>query len=250
MSKGDKNEKVYTNHPYVSYKETHKGKQYISGKLTKINNTRHYDFTDCRLTPAETREYFKNNKWEIIIGFQTRNPMHRSHFELTQYALREMGPTSKLFLNPVVGETQVSDIDYFVRTKCYKAILNRYENNQVLFGLLPLAMRMAGPKEACLHALIRKNYGCTHFIVGRDHAGPSYKTKEGKNFYDPYAAQILLKKYEKEIGIISIVSQNIVYNKTKEIYQPINEVGKEDIVLELSGTQQRNLLNSGQEIPS
>lgn len=241
---------IDSNHPYVAYKESHKGKQYISGKLTKINNTRHYDFTDCRLTPIQTREYFKNNKWEIIIGFQTRNPMHRSHFELTQYALREMGPNSKLFLNPVVGETQVSDIDYFVRTKCYKAILNRYENDQVLFGLLPLAMRMAGPKEACLHALIRKNYGCTHFIVGRDHAGPSYKTKEGKNFYDPYAAQILLKQYEKEIGIISIVSQNIVYNKTKDTYQPINEVGKEDIILELSGTQQRNLLNSGQEIPS
>jgi len=153
-----------TNHPYVKYKQKHKGKYYISGSLTKINNFRHYDFIEDRKTPQEVREYFKINCWKKIVGFQTRNPMHRAHYELTKYALNEIqDPDAKLFLNPVVGETQSVDIDYNIRVHCYKKLLPYYENN-VLFGLLPLSMRMAGPREACLHALIRKNYGCIHFI--------------------------------------------------------------------------------------
>ena len=240
---------IDTNHPYVEYKQAHKGKQYISGPLTKINKVRHYDFQSDRLLPKQTREYFASRGWKTIVGFQTRNPMHRAHFELTQYALKKAANNAKLFLNPVVGETQTVDIEYFVRTRCYKEIIKKYEDDQVLLGLLPLAMRMAGPREACLHALIRKNYGCTHFVVGRDHAGPSYKTKEGKTFYGPYDAQNLLEKYEKEIGIKSIVSMQIVYNQTKNIYEPIDEVDKNDTILELSGTQQRELLRSGKEIP-
>jgi sulfate adenylyltransferase len=240
-----------TNHPYVHYKQQHKGKHYISGPLKQLNKIRHYDFKNDRLLPKQTREYFKEKGWKTIVGFQTRNPMHRAHYELTQYALKKTGVNdSKLFLNPVVGETQMVDIEYFVRTKCYKEILKKYEEDQVLLGLLPLAMRMAGPREACLHALIRKNYGCTHFVVGRDHAGPSYKTKEGKSFYDPYEAQNLLQKHASEIGIVPIVSKKIVYNQTKNIYQPTDEVDKDNTILELSGTQQRALLRAGKEIPT
>ncbi len=239
-----------TSHPYVLYKQDHKGKVYVSGPLKRINNFRHYDFKDIRITPAQSREYFKEQGWKKIIGFQTRNPMHRAHFELTKYALKSVDSDNvKLFLNPVVGETQVVDINYYTRVHCYKKIMDRYERNLVKLGLLPLAMRMAGPREACLHAIIRKNYGCTHFIVGRDHAGPSFKTINGENFYGPYDAQELFFKYSDEIGIIPIVSKMIVYNQTKNTYQPIDDVNDSDKILTLSGTEVRKRLANNLEIP-
>ena len=141
------------------------------------------------------------------------------------------------------------DIDYHIRVHCYKKIMPKYEENQAKLGLLPLAMRMAGPREACLHAVIRRNYGCTHFVVGRDHAGPSFKTKKGESFYDPYEAQELFFKYSDEIGIKPIVSKMIVFNKTKKIYQPIDEVKEHDEVLTLSGTEVRKRLRENLEIP-
>lgn len=239
-----------TNHPYVLYKESHKGKDYISGELTRVNDPRHYDFKSYRLLPSETRRYFNMRGWKTVVGFQTRNPMHRAHYELTKYALEKTGdPDAKLFINPVVGVTQTVDIDYHTRVHCYKKLLGRYEYNQVLLGLLPLTMRMAGPREACLHALVRKNFGCTHFVVGRDHAGPSFKTKEGKSFYGPYEAQELLFKHASEIGIIPIVSKMIVYNNTKNKYQPIDEVEERDEILKLSGTEVRKRLRDKEEIP-
>lgn len=239
-----------TNHPYVSYKQQHRNCQYASGNLTKINDVRHYDFVEHRMTPVETREYFKNHGWETIVGFQTRNPMHRAHFELTKYALNKTGNNNaKLFLNPVVGETQSVDIDYHTRVHCYKKMMPRYEENQATLGLLPLAMRMAGPREACLHALIRKNFGCTHFVVGRDHAGPSFKTKDGESFYGPYDAQDLFFKHADEIGIKPIVSKMIVFNNTTQEYQPIDEVPEGDEVLNLSGTEVRRRLVNNESIP-
>ena len=238
-----------TNHPYVKYKQSHKDKYYVSGKITKKNEFRHYDFIDNRLTPNEVREYFKLNNWECIVGFQTRNPMHKAHYELTKYALSKTNnKKAKLFLNPVVGITQNVDIDYNIRVHCYKEIIKKYDGN-VLLGLLPLTMRMAGPREACLHALIRKNYGCTHFVVGRDHAGPSFKTKTGESFYGPYEAQDLLFKYANEINITPIVSKMIVYNDSKSKYQPIDEVEEGDNILNLSGTEVRKRLKAGEEIP-
>ena len=241
---------VDINHPYVNYKQTHKNKYYISGPLTKINHFRHYDFKDYRKKPSEAKKYFQDNNWKTIVGFQTRNPMHKAHYELTKYALDKTNEeNAKLFLNPVVGETQSVDIDYHTRVHCYKQILSKYNNN-VLLGLLPLAMRMAGPREACLHALIRKNYGCTHFVVGRDHAGPSFKTQTGENFYGPYDAQDLFFKYSDEIGIKPIVSKMIVYNKSKDIYQPIDNIAKGDKILKLSGTEVRQRLKEGAKIPS
>ena len=239
-----------TNHPYVLYKQNHKNSFYITGKLTKINDVRHYDFKDNRLTPTQTKQYFKENGWDTVVGFQTRNPMHRAHYELTQYALSKTNDkNAKLFLNPVVGETQSVDINYHIRVHCYKEILNKYPENTVLLGLLPLTMRMAGPREACLHALIRKNYGCTHFVVGRDHAGPSFKTKNGDNFYGPYDAQELFFKYSDEIGIKPIVSKMIVFNSSKNIYQAIDNVPEGDNVLKLSGSEVRKRLRNNLEIP-
>ena len=239
-----------TNHPYVGYKQGHKAMVYVTGSMTQVNPIRHYDFMENRIKPADTRAYFESKGWKTVVGFQTRNPMHRAHYELTQYALQQTGAAdAKLFLNPVVGETQVVDIDYHVRVHCYRKMLPKYPNDSVLMGLLPLAMRMAGPREACLHALIRKNYGCTHFVVGRDHAGPSFKKENGEPFYGPYDAQNLFFKHSKEIGIEPIVSKMIVYNATKETYQAIDTVPEGDEILKLSGTEVRKRLRSGEEIP-
>lgn len=238
-----------TNHPYVQIILNQGKISNLGGPVTPINGISHYDYTELRLTPESVKKTIEENNWKTVVGFQTRNPMHRSHFELTQKALRDSGDKdSILFLNPVVGITQECDIDYHTRVKCYKALMPRY-NEKAMLSLLPLSMRMAGPKEALLHAIIRKNYGCTHFIVGRDHAGPSYKTKEGNSFYGPYEAQELLEKHAEEIGIIPLTSKMMVYVRNKEIYLPIDETTSEDNIDQISGTQQRNMLENNQPIP-
>ena len=241
------------NHPYVNYKYTQmlsKNKVYISGPLKQVNKPRFYDFLEHRKTPEETRNLFKELGWKTVVGFQTRNPMHKAHYELTKYALNKTEDDhAKLLLNPVVGQTQSVDIDYSTRVHCYKEMLKKYPNDTVLLNLLPLTMRMAGPREACLHALIRKNYGCSHFVVGRDHAGPSFKTKDGDSFYGPYDAQELFFKFAEELGIKPIVSKMIVFNTTKKIYQPIDNVPETDTVLKLSGTEVRKRLKNGENIP-
>ena len=247
------------NHPYIQILNNYQKDGYIyniGGKIIDYNEVPHYDFKDLRLSPKETKEFFKQNNWKNIIGFQTRNPMHRSHFELTKYALNNL-EDSKLLLHPVVGITQDCDIDYFTRVRCYKKLIKYYENEEnVKLSLLPLSMRMAGPREAVLHALIRKNYGCTHFIVGRDHAGPSSKKQNGENFYEPYEAQNLLMKYADQIGIIPIISKEIVYtidlneiDENNGKYLPIDEVNETKKVMNISGTQQRNMLKNGENIP-
>ena len=249
-----------TNHPYVKilHDEYEQGFTfYIGGTIEKFKLPPHYDFESLRLTPQETKDFFKKHGWSKIVAFQTRNPMHRSHFELTQYALKIAGPDSNLFLNPVVGITQDCDIEYTTRVKCYQKLLQYYESNTCLLNLLPLSMRMAGPREAIWHAQIRKNYGCTHFVVGRDHAGPSYKQKNGEDFYGPYDAQELLIEHAEEIGIEPITSKMIVYTLPKDEsnemngkYVPIDEVDEDkSIVKKISGTQQREMLRTGVPIP-
>jgi sulfate adenylyltransferase len=258
-----------SNHPYHSIIMDNKGKRYIggkfiknddlngkfiknddlNGKLTKMRLPLHYDFMDLRYTPEGTKEYFKKNGWTTIIGFQTRNPLHRSHYELTRFALKEVGEDAKLLLHPSVGVTQDCDIDYHTRVRCYKKLMDKYPEDTVLLSLLPLSMRMAGPREAVWHALIRKNYGCTHFIVGRDHAGPSYKKKDGSPFYGPYEAHELLTRLEGKIGIKIVMSPSIVYVKELCEYRRENEVSKDMTVLNISGTEQRDMLSKEVEIP-
>lgn len=246
------------NHPYVSilnklYKDSNNDLWYVGGSLEKINIPPHFDFQEDRLTPEQTKVYFADNNWTTIVGFQTRNPMHRSHLELTKYALKQVTKTidqPKLLVQPIVGVTQECDIDYYTRVKCYKLIMKEYPENTAKLALLPLSMRMAGPREAMWHALIRKNYGCTHFIVGRDHAGPSSKKKNGKNFYGPYEAHELLEKYKNEIGIEIVMSKMIVYVKDIQDYIPIDEVPEGMEVLNISGTEQRRMLRNGENIPA
>ena len=249
-----------TNHPYVNILQTQFDEGYIyniGGKIIDAKLPPHYNFTEYRLTPKETNEYFRENGWSKIVAFQTRNPMHRSHYELTQYALKVAGKHSSLFLNPVIGVTQDCDIDYTTRVKCYKELMKYYNKDNAILNLLPLTMRMAGPREAIWHAQIRKNYGCTHFVVGRDHAGPSYKKKDGTDFYGAYDAQELLLKYSDEIGIIPIISKMIVYvlpkNETNLMngkYMPIDTVDEDNnIIMKISGTEQREMLKNGIKIP-
>lgn len=245
------------NHPHVAFLRklmaeapaTH----YVGGKVTPLQPIPHYDYKDIRRTCTQTRALFKACRTKTVVGFQTRNPMHRCHLALTQYALKASGdPSALLFLNPAVGPTQPGDVPYPTRVRCYQHILRRYkyeERDRILLNLLPLAMRMAGPREACLHALMRKNHGCTHFVVGRDHAGPSTKTTSGNAFYAPYAAQELLTKHAHQIGIKPIYSKMLVYDPVNDAYVTLEEMDEPSRALKLSGTELRRRLRSGEAIP-
>ena len=237
------------NHPYMKMLLENKTNKYIGGKVTAINGVNHFDFSEYRKTPQQLRELFKEKGWDKVVAFQTRNPMHRSHYELTKYALRKAGSDAKLLIHPVVGITQECDIDYYTRVKCYKKILSHYEKDSVELSLLNLSMRMAGPREALLHAIIRKNHGCTHFIIGRDHAGPSYKRKDSKSFFGPYDAQELVEKYSNEIGITLIKAKMISYVEGLDKYLPADEIPEGYSIKNISGTQQREMLRNNVKIP-
>lgn len=238
------------NHPFVDrILSWPAGTCYLGGPVKELNGVKHFDFTALRRSPKQTKQFFEQAGWTNVVGFQTRNPMHRSHYELSLIALEEAGPDSKLLLQPVVGITQACDVDYHTRVRCYQHIIKYYPPGRVMLSLLPLSMRMAGPREALWHAIIRKNYGCTAFVVGRDHAGPSYKTKSGADFYHPYAAQNLLLNYADELGMKIIVSKNIVYSATDSKYYQEDHLPAGAQVLSISGTEQRRLLCEGEPIP-
>jgi sulfate adenylyltransferase len=233
-------------HPGVNYlmKNTHPW--YVGGTLEGVQLPAHHDFRSLRLTPAETRADFGRAGWRRIVGFQTRNPMHRAHQEMTLRAAKLV--EANLLINPSVGMTKPGDVDYYVRVRCYQHILPRYPQGTAKLALLPLAMRMAGPREAVWHGIIRKNYGCTHFIVGRDHAGPG-KDSSGKPFYGPYDAQELLQSLQEEIGVKMVPFQSMVYVENQEQYLPENEVAAGSRALNISGTELRQRLAEGREIP-
>lgn len=232
-------------HPGVYYLKHLAGEYYLGGQLSKIQLPKYYDFLPLRLSPSQLKQRFQELGWERIVAFQTRNPMHRAHLELTLRAASNYD--ANLLLHPVVGMTKPGDIDHYIRVRCYQKILQHYPR-LTLLSLLPLAMRMAGPREALWHAIIRKNYGCTHFIVGRDHAGPG-ENSQGKSFYEPYAAQDLVRQYEKAIDIQIIPFQEMVYVQQRACYVPINEIQPNEDVLTISGTELRRRLNQGMDIP-
>lgn len=236
-----------TEHPGVKYLLQQTQEYYIGGTLKALELPAHYDFTQLRKTPAELKAYFKQQGYDKIVAFQTRNPMHRAHVELTRRAGRELG--AHILIHPAVGPTKPDDIDYFTRVRGYKKLLSYYPENAVTLSLLPLAMHMAGPREALLHAIIRKNYGCTHFVVGRDHAGPG-KDSTGKDFYGPYQAQELVAQYAQEIGITPVFFKEMLYLPDEDVYKPADQIEPGVKVWSLSGTQLRNLLRTGGEIPS
>ncbi len=238
---------VSEEHPGVRYLLNDTHPWYLGGKIEGIQLPEHYDFNNLRLTPADLRHEFSRLGWRKIIAFQTRNPMHRAHYELTLRAVKDH--ESNLLIHPVVGMTKPGDIDYYTRVRCYQALLPHYPKHTVKLSLLPLAMRMGGPREAIWQAIISKNYGCTHFIVGRDHAGPGSDSR-GNHFYGPYEAQELLRQHEEELGVKMVPFKMMVYLEDKNSYIPIHEVEEGQDSLSISGTELRTRLAEGREIPA
>ena len=243
-------EKVYgttdDTHPAVAYLNDTAGPVYVGGRVHGIEPQTHYDFKMLRDTPAEARGRFRKLGWRKIVAFQTRNPLHRAHQELTFRAAKDV--QANLLIQPVVGLTKPGDINHFTRVRCYEHVLEQYPEQTTSLSLLNLAMRMAGPREAIWHAIIRKNYGCTHFIVGRDHAGPG-DDKNGNPFYGPYDAQELFAKHEEELDIAMVPFKMMVYVENKAQYVPADETEKDDKVLNISGTEFRRRLMEGLDIP-
>ncbi len=233
-------------HPAVRYLHDIAGPVYLGGAIRGLQAPVHYDFKARRDTPNELRAQFRKLGWRKVVAFQTRNPLHRAHQELTFRAAREV--QANLLIHPVVGMTKPGDVDHFTRVRCYEAVLDKYPAATTTMSLLNLAMRMAGPREAVWHGLIRRNHGCTHMIVGRDHAGPG-KNSAGRDFYGPYDAQELFKRYEDEIGLRMVDFKHMVYVQEKAQYFPANEVPAGATVLDISGTELRRRLREGVEIP-
>jgi sulfate adenylyltransferase len=235
-------------HPLVA--EMHRwGKRNISGRLRVLRLPSHYDFRELRLSPAQTRERLAATGFDNVVAFQTRNPLHRAHEELTKRAVEDVNGV--LLLHPVVGMTKPGDIDHFTRVRTYKALANKYyDQRRIVLALLPLAMRLAGPREALWHALIRRNYGANHMIIGRDHASPG-NDSTGKPFYSPYAAQELVQSLEDEVGVKVLPFGEFVYLPEEERYEDVRKIGANAVTAQLSGTQVREWYrNGGTQLPS
>ena len=215
---------------------------YLGGTIHGLEMPQHFDFPELRHTPRQLRDLLARLGWSRVIAFQTRNPMHRAHVEMIRRAARAV--EGKILLHPVVGETQADDIDHYTRMRCYEHIQRRNADIDLQLSMLPLAMRMAGPREALLHAIIRKNYGCTHLIVGRDHAGPA------GNFYPPYAAQEAIAQHEDELGIKMVPFQELSYVEELDQFLPADELEPSQTVLAVSGSELRRRLKEQLPIPS
>jgi sulfate adenylyltransferase len=234
-------------HPLVA--EMHRwGPLNISGRLRVLQLPSHYDFRELRLTPAQTRERLGNFGLSNVVAFQTRNPLHRAHEELTKRAAQAVDGV--LLLHPVVGLTKPGDVDHYTRVRAYKALAERYyDPDRILLALLPLAMRMAGPREALWHALIRRNHGANHIIVGRDHASPGLDSS-GKPFYGPYDAQELVERLGPELGMGMVPFRELVYLPDEQRYEETSKIPPQALTATLSGTQVReDYLNSGKSLP-
>jgi sulfate adenylyltransferase len=245
-------EKVYgttdTKHPIVNEMQRW-GRLNASGKLRVLQLPRHYDFTEIRRTPAETREVLEATGHTNVVAFQTRNPMHRVHEELTKRAAYAVDGV--LLLHPVVGMTKPGDVDHYTRVRVYQTLAeNYYEPDRIVLSLLPLAMRMGGPREGLWHAIIRRNYGANFLIVGRDHAGPG-KDSAGNLFYGPYDAQELVKQYEPETGVKMMPFEELLYLPDEDRYEEVSKIAPGSKTMNISGTQVReDYLAKGRLLPS
>ncbi|MFM8322669.1 MAG: bifunctional sulfate adenylyltransferase/adenylylsulfate kinase [Chloroflexota bacterium] len=234
-------------HPTVS-EMVRWGKVYVSGALKVINLPIYHDFVELRRTPAEVRAALEKMGSANVVAFQTRNPMHRIHEELTKRAAEEVG--GSLLVHPVVGMTRPGDVDHYTRVRVYRALVeNYYDRSHTLLSLFPLAMRMGGPREALWHAIIRRNYGANHLIIGRDHAGPG-KDSQGKPFYGPYEAQDMVSQYQGEVGVKPVEFKELQYLPDEDRYEEVDKVPQGARVFTISGTQVReDYLAKGRLLP-
>jgi len=233
-------------HPGVAYLLGRTNPWYVAGRIEGLSLPVHYDYRRLRRTPADLRAEFAALGWRRVVAFQTRNPMHRAHHQLTLRAAKDVG--ANLLIHPSVGMTKPGDVDHYTRVRCYQALLAHYPRNTAMLSLLPLAMRMGGPREAVWHAIIRRNYGCTHLIVGRDHAGPG-SDASGQPFYRPYDAQELLAKHSGELGVEMVPFRMMVYLPDRDAYVADDEVPEGARVLSISGTELRARLAEGRDLP-
>jgi len=235
-------------HPWVSYLQDSVGEVYAGGILEPLETLPHAIFRAFRHTPAELRALFLRQGWESVVAFQTRNPLHQAHVELIRRAAAEAEAEAAILLHPVVGRTRPGDSDNFTRMACYQAVMPHFAPRPALLSILPLAMRMAGPREALWHALIRKNYGATHFIVGRDHASPGPDSSR-QSFYHPYAAQELVARHAEEIGLTLMPFEELVYQRSVGLYVGRSKVPAGEPIASLSGSELRQKLRDGEVLP-
>ncbi len=250
VNKKEESEKVFGTtdhaHPGVDYLFSRTGGYYIGGPIEGVQVPLHFAFRRHRHTPVEIKRLYRKLGWRRIVGFQTRNPLHRTQFEMTIRAMEKVG--ANLLLQPVVQQVRPGDIDTYTRIRCYLAAAQHYPPNMMLLSLLPLTMRMAGPREALLHAIIRKNYGCTHFIIGRNHAGPGLD-QNGNGFYSASAAAELVESLSEELGLGIISFDEMVYDAEEDEYLSANDVKPTHTVRNLSGDEFHRILRRGKRVP-
>lgn len=233
-------------HPGVDYLLSKRNPVYVGGELEGVRLPVHYDFKALRLSPNELRRDFARLGWRRVVGFHTRSPLHRAQMELTLRAAKEA--QANLLIHPVGAMTQAGDLDHYTRVRCYQAVLRHYPQFTARLSLLNLAVRLAGPREALLHAIVRKNHGCSHFIVGQDHAGPGVNSR-GEPYYGLYRAQDLLKEHEEELGVTMVPFRMLVYVKERDQYMPVDEIPEGVTTWSISNAELRARLSDGREIP-
>ena len=233
-------------HPGVDYLYNKSGKYYIGGEVQALNLPIHPDFKQIRNTPAEVRKIFSKLGWKRIVGFQTRQPIHRPQFEMTIQAMQKA--RANLLLLPIAGVTKPGDFDHFTRMRCYQKVAAHYPPDSYVLNLLPLAMRMAGPREAILHMIIGKNFGCTHFVIGHDHASPG-NGSSNKPFYKYDEAMKLANNAHKEIGVEIITFEEMVYLPFEDEYKIANKVPKNTDTISFTGTDIQKRIRSGKKVP-
>lgn len=234
------------NHPGVHYLLHETGAYYLGGILTGVTAPFYYDFNDYRHSPAQLRASFEKQQWSNVIAFQTRNPLHRAHVIMTKRLMAQH--QAKFVIHTAVGVTKPGDIDHYSRVRCYQKILAHYPNDCAMLSLLPLAMRMAGPREALWQAIIRQNYGFSHFIVGRDHSGPG-RDNRGGHFYDVKAAQQLVLAHQDELNIKILTAPFLLYSPGRGEFCEDSQFLPGEEGLYISGAELRGLLQKGLPIP-
>ena len=234
------------NHQGVEYLFNKEGDHYIGGKIEVLSLPLHFDFKQLRMTPLEIRNIYRKLGWQRVVGFQTRNPIQRPQLEMTVAAMRQA--RANLLILPITGMTKPGDFDHYTRVRCYRAVTRHYPPDSFVLNLLPLSMRLSGPKDALLHTIIAKNYGCTHFIIGRDHASPGIDTG-GNPFYQTNAAHLLTQEYSREIGMTIVPFEELVYLPFEDEYRSHDQVSEGTQYISFSSSDIRERIRTGRNIP-